>query len=146
MPAQQEAQMLPFVLPVEDSSAKKGRACAQCIGEVAGGAWRVYGACSVKKSHDTLVVCRMQKCACVVQCDVRVSCGEQFTRHMLGADADRDVGSQSCAVERVCGAARVAVVCIVAARAAMARMRFLSGEEFSRGQDLESETSARWAT
>ena len=94
--------MATFVLPVEDSSAKKGRACAQCIGEVAGGAWRVYGACSVKKNHDTLVVCRMQKCACVVQCDVRVSCGEQFTRHMLGADADRDVGSQSCAVERVC--------------------------------------------
>ena len=70
--------------------------------EVAGGARRVCGVSSVKKNHDTLVVCRMQKCACAVQCVVRVSCGEQFTRHMFGADADRAVGSQSCAVERVC--------------------------------------------
>jgi len=95
MLAQQEAQMLPFVLLVENLSEEKGRACAQCIREAAGGAWRVYGASSVKKIHDTLVVCRMQKCACAVQCVVRVSCGEQFTRHMFGADADRAVGSQS---------------------------------------------------
>ena len=60
------------------------------------------GASSVKKNHDTLVVCRMQKCACAVQCVVRVSCGEQFTRHMFGADADRAVGSHSRAAQRVC--------------------------------------------
>ena len=59
MLAQQEAQMLPFVLLVENLSEEKGRACAQCIREAAGGAWRVYGASSVKKIHDTLVVCRM---------------------------------------------------------------------------------------
>ena len=70
--------------------------------EAAGGARRVCGASSVKKNHDTLAVCRMQKCTCAAQCVVRVSCGEQFTRHMFGADADRAVGSQSCAVERVC--------------------------------------------
>ena len=99
MLAQQGAQMLPCALPVENSSAKKGRACAQCIGEAAGGAWRMYGVCSVKKIHDTLVVCRMQKCACAVPCVVRVGCGEQFTRHMLGVDADRAVESQSRAAQ-----------------------------------------------
>ena len=91
MLAQQEAQMLPFALPVENSSAKKGRACAQCIGEAAGGARRVCGASNVKKNHDTLVECRKQKCVCAVQCVMRVSCGEQFTRHMLGVDAGRAV-------------------------------------------------------
>ena len=91
--------MLPFVLPVENPSAEKGRACGQCIGEADGGARRVYGASSVKKIHDTLVVCRMQKCACAVPCVVRVSCGEQFTRHMLGVDADRAVESQSRAAQ-----------------------------------------------
>ena len=102
MLAQQGAQMLPFVLPVENSSAKKGRACAQCIGEAAGGARRVCGASNVKKNHDTLVECRKQKCVCAVQCVMRVSCGEQFTRHMLGEDAGRAVGSQSRAAQRVC--------------------------------------------
>ena len=102
MLAQQGAQMLPFVLPVENSSAKKGRACAQCIGEAAGGARRVCGASNVKKNHDTLVECRKQKCVCAVQCVMRVSCGEQFTRHMLGVDAGRAVGSQSRAAQRVC--------------------------------------------
>ena len=102
MLAQQGAQMLPFVLPVENSSAKKGRACAQCIGEAAGGARRVCGASNVKKNHDTLVECRKQKCVCAVQCVMRVSCGEQFTRHMFGADADRAVGSHSRAAQRVC--------------------------------------------
>ena len=102
MLAQQGAQMLPFVLPVENSSAKKGRACAQCIGEAAGGARRVCGASNVKKNHDTLVECRKQKCVCAVQCVIRVSCGEQFTRHMLGVDAGRAVGSQSRAAQRVC--------------------------------------------
>ena len=91
--------MLPCALPVENSSAKKGRACAQYIGEAAGGAWRMYGVCSVKKIHDTLVVCRMQRCVCAVQCVVHVSCGEQFTRHMLGVDADRAVESQSRAAQ-----------------------------------------------
>ena len=129
MPAQQEAQMLPFVLPVEGTSAKKGRACAQCIGEVAGGAWRVYGACSVKKNHDTLVVCRMQKCACVVQCVVRVSCGEQFTRHMSGAGADRAAGSQSCAVERVYGSRWCAL---------SRRGRQWRACDFCRGKNLKS--------
>ena len=94
--------MLPFALPIENSSAKKGSACAQLMREAAGGGRRSCGASSVKKNHDTLVVCRMQKCVCAVQCVVHVSCGEQFTRHMFGADADRAVGSQSCAVERVC--------------------------------------------
>ena len=94
--------MLPFVLPVENSSAKKGRACAQCIGEAAGGARRVCGASNVKKNHDTLVECRKQKCVCAVQCVIRVSCGERFTRHMLGVDAGRAVGSQSRAAQRVC--------------------------------------------
>ena len=61
--------------------------------EAAGGARRSCGASSVKKNHDTLVVCRMQKCVCAVQCVVHVSCGEQFTRHMLGVDAGRAVGS-----------------------------------------------------
>ena len=70
--------------------------------EAAGGTRRVCGASSVKKNHDTLVVCRMQKCACAVQCVVRVSRGEQFTRHMLGVDAGRAVGSQSRAAQRVC--------------------------------------------
>ena len=93
MLAQQGAQMLPFVLPVENSSAKKGRACAQCIGEAAGGARRVCGASNVKKNHDTLVECRKQKCVCAVQCVIRVSCGERFTRHMLGVDAGRAAGS-----------------------------------------------------
>ena len=79
--------MLPFALSVGNSSAKKGSACAQLMREAAGGARRVCGASSVKKNHDTLVVCRMQKCACAVQCVVRVSCGEQFTQHMCGVDA-----------------------------------------------------------
>ena len=116
-------------VPVEDSSAKKGRACAQCIGEVAGGAWRVCGACSVKKNHDTLVVCRMQKCACVVQCVVRVSCGEQFTRHMSGAGADRAAGSQSCAVERVYGSRWCAL---------SRRGRQWRACDFCRGKNLKS--------
>ena len=94
--------MLPFALPIENSSAKKGSACAQLMREAAGGARRSCGASSVKKNHDTLVVCRMQKCVCAVQCVIRVSCGEQFTRHMLGVDAGRAVGSQSRAAQRVC--------------------------------------------
>ena len=102
VPAYQEAQMLPFALPVGNSSAKKGSACAQLMREAAGGARRVCGASSVKQNHDTLAVCRMQKCTCAVQCVVRVSCGEQFTRHMFGADADRAVGSHSRAAQRVC--------------------------------------------
>ena len=60
------------------------------------------GASNVKKNHDTLVECRKQKCVCAVQCVMRVSCGEQFTRHMLGVDAGRAVGSQSRAARRVC--------------------------------------------
>ena len=101
--------MLPFALPVENSSAKKGSACAQLMREAAGGARRSCGASSVKKNHDTLVVCRMQKCVCAVQCVVHVSCGEQFTRHMLGVDAGRAVGSPSRAVQRVCQSRRRAM-------------------------------------
>ena len=116
--------MLPFALPIENSSAKKGSACAQLMREAAGGARRSCGASSVKKNHDTLVVCRMQKCVCAVQCVVHVSCGEQFTRHMLGVDAGRAVGSPS-----LCSAASVpvAAACNGAARAAMARMLFCRG-------------------
>ena len=62
----------------------------------------MYDASSVKKIHDTLVVCRMQKCSCAVYCVVRVSCGEQFTWHVFGVDADRAVGSHSRAAQRVC--------------------------------------------
>ena len=65
--------MLPFVLPVENPSAEKGRACEQCIGEAAGGAWRVYDASSVKKIHDTLAWTRLLCAECKnvhVQCHV----------------------------------------------------------------------------
>ena len=60
-----------------------------------------------------------------IQCVVRVSCGEQFTWHMFGVDADRSHR----AAQR--DSVPVAVVCIVAARAAMARMRFCRGRSFS---------------
>ena len=101
--------MLLCALLVEISSAKKGSARAQCIRKAAGGAGRVYGVSSVKKIHDTLVVRRVQKYACVVQCVVRASCSEQFAWCVSRVDAGCTVRSQSRAVRRVCRSRRCAL-------------------------------------
>ena len=102
MSAQQVAQMLPFVLPVDNSSATEGGACALCILEAAGGALRMHGASCVDKSDYTHVVLRLQKCAHVMHCGVLASCDEQFAGCMSGADAGRVVGSQALAARWVC--------------------------------------------
>ena len=69
-------------------------------------------------------------CMCSAMC-----CASELRRAIHTTHAGCGCGSR-CGVAVVCGGAsvRVAVVCIVAARAAMARMRFLSGEEFLRDE------------
>ena len=110
MSAQQVAQMLPFVLPVDNSSATEGGACALCILEAAGGALRMHGASCVDKSDCTHVVLRLQKCAHVMHCGVLASCDEQFAGCVSGADAGRVVGSQALAARWVCWSRRCALL------------------------------------
>ena len=100
---------LPFALPVENSHAEKGGACAQCIMEASGGARRINSSSSVKKNHDTLVVLSIEKCACVAQCVVQASCSGQFARCVSGVDVDCAVRSQSRAERRVCQSRRCAL-------------------------------------
>ena len=100
---------MPFALPVENSHAEKSGACAQCIMEASGGARRMCSSSCVKKNHDTLVVLRMEKCACVAQCVVQASCSEQLAWCVSGVDVDCAVRSQSCAARRVCQSRRCAL-------------------------------------
>ena len=75
-------------------------------------------------------------CMCSAMC-----CACELRRAIHTTHAGCGCGSR-CGVAVVCGGAsvRVAVVCIVAARAAMARMRFLSGEKFRALESRRYET------
>ena len=83
------------------------------------------GASCVDKRDDTHVVLRLQNCAHVMHCGVLAGCDEQFAGCMSGADAGRVVGSQALAARWVL----VAAVCIAAARAVLARVRFFVRDE-----------------
>ena len=110
MSAQQAAQMLPFVLPVDKSSAKEGGACALCMLGAARGARRVCGAGCVEKCDDTYVVLQQQECAHVMHCGVPASCDKQFAGCMSSADAGLAIGSRALAARWVCWLPRCALL------------------------------------